>query len=80
MCSWTYPTAECVDSVGLTVMRNALLEPTRVFTSGDLLGVFLILLAGVIFAFIVAALNRLGLWLLALYREVYIGAFNNKEH
>ena len=69
-CSWTYPTAECVDSVGLTLMRNALLEPSRVFTSGDLLGVFLILLVGVILAFIVSGINRLALFVLGLYREV----------
>ena len=70
-CSWTYPTAECVDSVGLTLMRNALLEPTRAFSSGDLLGVFLILLAGAIIAFIVAGINRFLLCLLGLYREVF---------
>ena len=51
-------------------MRNALLEPARTFTSGDLLGVFLILLAGAIIAFIVAGLNRLVLYVLGLYREV----------
>ena len=69
-CSWTYPTAECVDSVGLTLMRNALLEPSRVFTSDDLLGVFLILLVGVILAFIVAGINRVALFVFRLYREV----------
>ena len=57
--------------MGLTLMRKALLEPSRAFFSYDLLGVFLILLAGAILAFIVAGINRFLLFVLRLYHEVF---------
>lgn len=52
-------------------MRKALAEPLTIFTTSDLLGVFLILLFGVVFAFIVAGINRFVLWAVALYRQVW---------
>ena len=69
--SWTYPTAECVYLVRLTLMRKVLLEPLQAFTLSEVLGVFLILLAGTILAFIVAGINRFVLFVLGLYREVF---------
>ena len=75
--SWTYPKAECVDSVGLTLMRKALLEPKIAFTLSEVLGVFLILLAGAIIAFIVAGINRFVLYFLDLLREVVGFLYSN---